>query len=214
MLRSTWFTDDARSKRESTSVPSRSNATCANATRGAVGTAPSGRERRAAATRLCGLGIRELEPAAVQAADEVDLGALEVLRAGGVDPHREAVEPPLEVALLALTIERKLIAETGAAAPDHGDPQRMLGRQPFGLTNPLGRLDGARREAHGHAYGGHGFLCHGGTIETGGPQVNAASGGVPSRPAKLAGSSILASVPERLWRTCTWGGVATWHIGC
>jgi hypothetical protein len=105
-----------------------------------------------------------------------------------------------------LTVERKLIAEAGAAPADDGDAKPMLCRKPLRLPDPLGRFDCARGEGHRHAGGNRGFLCHAGTIETGGRQVNAACAlAFPPVLSKLAGSPIRAPVPEDFWRICTRG---------
>src|SRR5689334_23162388 len=105
--RSTWFTPAAMSARESISVPSRSKATCRYTTSRMARRSLRG-ERRPAAAGVRGLRVGELEAAAVQAADEVDLGPAEVLRADRVDEHANAVVLEDLVALARRVVEVEL----------------------------------------------------------------------------------------------------------
>src|SRR5581483_11059642 len=107
------MTAAARSARESTSVPSRSNATCSKARRDAFTRDEPrcralGGEGRAAAAGVRGLRVRELEPAAVEVRDEVDLGPGEVLRARRVDDHADPVVLEDHVARLRGVVEVQL----------------------------------------------------------------------------------------------------------
>src|SRR3989442_6904420 len=146
--RSTWFTAAVRSARESISVPSRSKATCSytRAARGLMARLLLHRERRAAAAGVRGLRVRELEAAAVEARDEVDLGAGEVLGAARIDQDPDPVVLEHLVVLPRLLVEAELVAEPRAPAPHHRDPERVRLRESLLRPHLLHHLDRPGRD--------------------------------------------------------------------
>src|SRR5947209_16659495 len=101
-------------------------------------------ERMAAAARRDGVRIVDREPCRLDRVDVVDLRALQVRRAEGIDDDGDAVLLELEVALGCTAVEPESVLETGAAATLDRDAQH---RAAFGGIRLLGHqlLDLHRR---------------------------------------------------------------------
>src|SRR2546427_5600627 len=189
--RSTWFTAAVRSARESISVPSRSKATCSytRAARGLMARLLLHRERRAAAAGVRGLRVRELEAAAVEARDEVDLGAGQVRGAGRIDQDPDPIVLEHLVPLSRVLVEVELVAEPRASAPNHRDAERVGLREPLLRPHLLHHLDRPGRQDERRS-GRRAYLFdHAGTIEAGSRKDK------PGRPPAPAGRRSLPILP-------------------
>src|SRR5438094_828853 len=83
------------------------------------------RERRAAAAGVRGLRVRELEAAAVEARDEVDLGAGQVRGAGRIDQDPDPIVLEHLVPLSRVLVEVELVAEPRTSAPNHRNAESV-----------------------------------------------------------------------------------------
>src|SRR5690606_24876753 len=106
----------------------------------------SDREGRAAAAGAGHVRVRELEARAVEALDEVDLGAVEVLVAQRIDVHLDALVLELLVHRGGGVLEVEVVVEPGAPAADDAQAQ-ALAVEPLlrgDLLNLRGSLVGDR----------------------------------------------------------------------
>src|SRR5438876_6981064 len=90
-------------------------------------------ERVPAAARRDGVRVVDREPGRLDRVDVVDLRALQIRRAEGIDDNGDAVLLELEVTLGCAAVEAEPVLETGAAAALDRDAQhtdvRLLGHQ-------------------------------------------------------------------------------------
>src|SRR5438445_2407950 len=204
----------SRSACESTSVPSRSKATCSYTTPAATVTARrSDGERRAGSARVARLEVRELEPATVQTAHEIDLGFRQVLGARRVDEHTHAVVLEDAVVVARSVVEVELVAEARAATADHRDAKCARLGEAFAGTKLLHLLHRTGGEREGCGVLGCSALGHTRTIGPACRKVNEmrALARSAQRACRFSGSCGFAR--QRLAELHA-GRAGGWHIRC
>ncbi len=117
-------------------------------------------EGLAAAAGALGVRVRDVEPGALEAVLVVERPTGEVLERRRVDDHGDPAVLVLDVVVGLVGVEVHLVAEAGAPAGAHGDPQRQV-RGVLGLDQALhlrGRGVGEREllAGVGQAETGHG----------------------------------------------------------
>src|SRR5437762_13269177 len=137
------------------------------------------RERRAAAAGVRGLRVRELEAAAVEGRDEVDLGAGQVRGAGRIDQDPDPIVLEHLVPLSRVLVEVELVAEPRTSAPNHRDAERVGLREPLLRPHLLHHLNRPGRQDEPRGWRAC-LFDHAGTIEAGARKLHTRRARLPA----------------------------------